>query len=179
MIGSVARNMMLRVRRYQTVRWTVFAVILWAGVSEAILNDVEEIDLILDEGKAPDGVSWSEWIQHKSEGLVWPGKGGDLRDVWIETGRIPAGLAWRPADEASIRASVYGVEPEFPFGAYVRYGCDGVHWSTWYAMESLEKPPSGAFRPYHCIIKIPFVAKKVRFAHRLNTRLSASLREEC
>src|SRR5262249_8495724 len=75
--------------------------------------------------------------------------------VWIQTDKIPVGLDWRPPKECNIHVSLSSAkEPKALLTGWVRYGCDGEHWSTWYELER-----SGKGDEYRCDLRLPLVAQ--------------------
>jgi len=113
----------------------------------------------------PKTVTWTDAIpppfKLTDSGLVFQKPRQGAYDVWIQTGKVPAGNAWRPPDSVGVELSVRGTAPEgFPLYAYVRYGCDGDHWSTWYKMAPLQEAAKGAVRTYSCGITLPVAARE-------------------
>jgi hypothetical protein len=64
-------------------------------------------------------------------------------EVWVQSQPISAGMSWRPPTSVTVRLEVEAGAEDFTYlNAYFRYGCDRVHWSTWYNLRSL-KPQDG------------------------------------
>lgn len=120
----------------------------------------DRAEIIFEKGKVPEGVAWSPKFLLTDAGLVSPkAKEGISYEVWIQTQKIPVGLYWRPPNSVNITLSVNGISSDgFPLQAYVHYGCDGVHWSTWYYMPESDKPSEESLKTYNYELRLPQVA---------------------
>ncbi len=56
--------------------------------------------------------------------------------AWIQTSPMTVGMAWRPTPAVRVYLTSFGGGGVFPFDAHVRYGCDGLHWSSWQKMDA-------------------------------------------
>lgn len=132
------------------------------GTAVAAILSLEKTEIVFEKDKVPEGVAWSPTFTLTEDGLFSPQPELNTSyEVWIQTQKIPAGLSWRPPHSTRLTLSVYGVAPNgFPLDAYVRYGCDGVHWSTWYWMPAGEKPAEGALNTYACELRLPQAARE-------------------
>ncbi len=83
-------------------------------------------------------VTWSESLEVRNDGLSF--RTNSLTHGWIQTKQIPVGLAWRPPIGSAVTVKIDGNFPiDFDAGSralsvFIRYGCDGIHWSTWIPM---------------------------------------------
>jgi len=132
----------------------------WA---EAIVHGGPATRIRFQKGRVPAGLSWSPNLTlTEDRGLVPPKpKEKTSYEVWLRTQKVPAGLGWRPPSSVRVTLSVYGTAASgFPLNSYLRYGCDGRHWSTWYRMEPSKETRDGAMKTYVCRIEVPGVARE-------------------
>lgn len=137
---------------------TLLGLALSAPCSAGVLGfESEEIDL--SRGEAPAGVTWSKNMTLREKGLQSPAyEKNAIHEIWVQTGKIPVGAAWRPPRGAKIWLSVIGVgEGRSRPDVYVRYGVDGVHWSTWYQLAAEEEPKDGALWTFSLHLQLPGV----------------------
>lgn len=133
--------------------------IVETGNAEIIDGNQGEI-LFTEIKTAPDAI-WSSSFRLTKDGLSGPQpRPKTSYEVWLQSGKFPAGLAWRPPRSANVNVQVFGRASiaDFPLEGYVRYGCDGAHWSTWYHMKPAEKRPPDAIHSYTAHIWLPSVA---------------------
>jgi hypothetical protein len=117
-----------------------------------------DTEVLLAKGKIPSGVTWSAAFQLTSDGLQQLPE-NYKSDIWIQTHKIPVGIAWRPPSSSTVSLSIYGNgAKDYPIYAYVRYGCDGVHWSSWYPMQPSAKLRANSLATYTCYLRLPNVA---------------------
>ena len=126
----------------------------WAGV---LGFESEEIDF--SQGQAPSGVTWSKNMSLREKGLQSPAyEKNVVHEIWLQTGKIPVGAAWRPPRGAKMWLSVIGVgEGRSHPDVFVRYGVDGVHWSTWYQLQPGQQPKDGALWTFETHLRLPAV----------------------
>jgi hypothetical protein len=112
--------------------------LLTALFSEVEVDQRQEFDF--KSGKAPAGVHWSSDLALAQAGLVLNTvpRPRHFTDFSIETDKIALGLSWRVPTGAKFTVSLNGKKTGTPY-VYYRYGCDGVHWSTWYQMTQANK----------------------------------------
>jgi hypothetical protein len=120
----------------------------------------DELEIVFVKGKIPAKTAWSDSLRLTDAGLHFssPGRSASA-DLWVQTDRVPVGLAWRPPTAAGFTLSVKGEMGEGALAsAYLRYGCDGRHWSTWYRMIPQEKPAEGFARTYKHDLVLPLAS---------------------
>jgi hypothetical protein len=92
----------------------------------ASILHMDRIDIVFAKEKRTPGVTLSESLKLTDAGLVVSKEG------WLQTDKMPAGLAWRPPASTRVTLSVADLPDA---RAYVRHGCDGAHWSAWQLMQ--------------------------------------------
>jgi len=152
---------MMTIRR---ARWLVLAGLLLIATPAALAGilAMEHAQIIFAGGKAPENVTWSKNLILTADGLEAPMPEPKVsREVWVQTDKIPVGLAWRPPPGARVRLSLHGQVPKPP-AVFVRYGCDGVHWSTWYQLapttDTFGEDEKNAAATFTCDIRLPAAA---------------------
>jgi hypothetical protein len=133
-------------------------IVLWSVMPAfAQFYGAPNTEVPLTKGKIPSGVTWSAAFKLTSDGLQQlPDKAAD---IWIQTDKIPVGMRWRPPASVTVSLSICGEGvKDSPDYAYVRFGCDGVHWSTWYPMRPSEKLAPNCLATYTCDLGLPSVA---------------------
>jgi hypothetical protein len=136
----------------------IVAVLCLSVPAGAVIDWSETKDFVLLKDKRTPGVTWSRESMLTDSGLVVSNAG----EFWLQTGKVPAGLAWRPPTAAEVTLSIHVKDTkDLPpsLVAYVRYGCDGIHWSTW-AVMSETKARAGAVQSYRASLRVPSVAKE-------------------
>jgi hypothetical protein len=124
------------------------AVAALAGVAAAGIMAFETRLVPLAKGKVLEGTTWSDGWTLGDRMLESPKIPKDgAADVWVESAPVPAGLAWRPPRVVSVELFVEGTgDPGVAtvglVEAYVRHGCDLVHWSSW---QLLGTDPEGPY----------------------------------
>jgi hypothetical protein len=121
-------------RNSWTLQLLAIAVVLVSqNAAPAQLESFDSKEFVFKGGKKPNGVRWSDSLEVGPAGLV-PTPSPEKRSVlyWIETDKIPVGLAYRPPQRTEFAVRIKGGDSR---RVYLRYGCDGVHWSTWYSTE--------------------------------------------
>ncbi len=146
--------------------WT--KLILAAGIllgggqrASAVVVSDERVAITFQKEKVPSGVTWSSFFTLTDKGLVSaPGKGATPNGIWIQTQKIPVGLAWRPPKACNIRLILIRAneKPEAGIKAWVRYGCDGEHWSTWYKLRE-SGPDQNKRTTYSYDLQLPLAAQ--------------------
>lgn len=147
-------------KRYLALLVACGALVLIAVPAMAVIGIREKVDILLQKDKVPQGVTWSPKFKLTEVGLVSPQPKKNVSyEVWIQTQKVPAGLSWRPPKSVRLELSVKGsASAGFPLQAYVRYSCDGAHWSTWYYMPATDKAVEKSLETYECEIRLPKVA---------------------
>jgi hypothetical protein len=118
----------------------------------------ETADVVLAKEQRTPGVTWSKESTLTDAGLVLSKTG----EFWLQSPRVSAGLAWRPPTRATVTVPVHADDAkEFPqsMRAYVRFGCDGAHWSTWQVMAESKAEGDGV-QSYQCTLGVPSVARE-------------------
>jgi hypothetical protein len=123
------------------------------------------------EGSPTDGVEWSAALRLSRDGLIASSDGAfeppDFAPNSIQTPPIPADWSWRLPSLANVRIDVHGELsprrgredfPARPLRAFVRYGIDRVHWSSWYEMPEVDDADTDA-RRFRARIQLPAVAR--------------------
>jgi hypothetical protein len=119
-----------------------------ASVAMASILAMETTSIIFEKDKrSAEGVIWTQNATLTDAGLV-----AMAGEMWVQTAKIPAGLAWRPPTAARVELSIQGETPKYAT-AYVRYGCDGMHWSTWQPLTRANNVVRGELR-------VPEVARR-------------------
>lgn len=139
-------------------------VVLAAGAPASILSSTADV-VAFNPADPPEGATWSSQWQLTDHRLVFPPPApGTSYEAWFQTGPLPVGLAWRPPSSARFAITVQGeAEDGFPLDAFARYGCDGVHWSTWYPLTKTASPPfplPGAVQSYSLELRVPYPAQQ-------------------
>lgn len=83
--------------------------------------------------------------------------------LWIETGKIPVGFAWRIPRSMYVALGVIADNTSkagLNVNCYVRYGIDGQHWSSWIFMTETktlipELEIKDALKTYYSELKVP------------------------
>ena len=125
----------------------------------AAVMGFEVAEVVFQEGQTPGGASWSGNLSLTKDGLVSPPRQKNvIHEVWLQTGKMPVGAAWRPPRSSRIWLSVFGeADGRSSPDVYVRYGVDGVNWSTWYKLSPAEKPKAGAVWTFEHQLTLPAV----------------------
>jgi len=112
--------------------------------------------------RVPDGVTWSPSVTLADGGLYSEKLPSNMSaEVWVQSQPISAGMSWRPPTAATVRLDVEAGEQDFAYlHAYFRYGCDRVHWSTWYDLPSRKSQDGIAGRAYEGSLSIPRLAQE-------------------
>ena len=133
---------------------------LAASVALGIIMANESAEIVFEKGKVPEGVTWERNLALTDAGLAVPAPEGNVDyELWVQTQMIPPGYAWRPPGGVQITLAVFGSGwQNTPIEAYVRYGCDAVHWSTWYRMPEGGRPAKEALKTYEYDLALPRVA---------------------
>lgn len=99
----------------------------------------DEVNIIFNEDSLNNDVLWSSHYNLSDKGLfVFADTGNVQHNLWIKSHGIPLGLAFRPPSAVNIYLTINGeLGDSFPHNIYFRYGCDRVHWSTWYKIPLL------------------------------------------
>src|SRR5947209_4398745 len=126
------------------------------ALAAPVLADIlstQHIPITFEKAKrGTEGVTWSKGTQLTDAGLVLSKSG----EAWIQSAKIPAGLAWRPPTAARMSLSLEGkaCNVSKTTAAYARYSVDGVHWSTWQPMTEA-KTEKDALVTYRAELAIP------------------------
>jgi hypothetical protein len=130
-----------------------------ARPSTAAVLGFETQEIVFQKAEAPAGATWSSSLTLTSDGLVSPAwEKNVVHEVWLQTGKMPVGAAWRPPRAARIWLSFFGrTEASRPPDVYVRYGVDGVRWSTWYRLAPAGEPKPGAAMTFELHLQLPAV----------------------
>src|SRR5262245_52181274 len=115
----------------------------------------EKAEIVLIKEKRSAGVTWSKESKLADDGLV-PSNVGEF---WLQTDKIPAGYAWRPPTAAHVSLSIDAKNIPNTLHVFVRYGCDGKHWSTWQVMSEPQAKGDSKLPSYECKLQIPSVAQ--------------------
>jgi len=96
----------------------------------------DEAIIYLSEDSLNNNIEWSSQFELTDKGLfVYADTEVVQHNLWIKSNVIPVGLAYRPPTSVNIKLIINGeIGDSFPHNIYFRYGCDRVHWSTWYKM---------------------------------------------
>ena len=79
---------------------------------------------------------------------------------WIKSQDIPVGLAFRPPSAVNIYLTIKGeLGDSFPHNIYFRYGCDRVHWLTWYEIPLLPDSSTIYSKTYSYQLILPAPAR--------------------
>ena len=116
--------------------------------------------------KVAEGVTWSSSVSLTDGGLFSEKLQPNISaEVWIQSQPISGGMSWRPPTSATISLDVEAGAKDFTYlHAYFRYGCDRVHWSTWYSLLPL-KPQNGiAGSVFEASLAIPRLAQEAYYA---------------
>ena len=133
--------------------------LLGGTTSQAAVLGYETHEIAFEEGKSTPGTTWSDNMTLRKGGLQSPAHETNVvHEIWVQTGKIPVGAAWRPPRGSKIWLSVIGVGEgkELP-QVFVRYGADGVHWSTWYELKPSAGPKDGALWTFEYHLLLPGV----------------------
>lgn len=114
----------------------VMAVIMWGATHVVDFTDAK---------KVTNQAKWSEDLELVPEGLQFKNATARTHDSWVVTEPEGVGLSWRPLQGATVRVVVEGLatpqvqedgNPKIPDGgrAFVRFGPDRKHWSSWQAL---------------------------------------------
>jgi len=108
------------------IPFQIFGSIL--GFDEAIID--------LTEDSLNNNIEWSSQYELTDKGLsVYADTEEVQHNLWIKSNVIPVGLAFRPIISVNINVTINGeIGDSFLQNVYFRFGCDRVHWSTWYQM---------------------------------------------
>jgi hypothetical protein len=122
------------------------ALALAAPRARATIVDAVKIDLDFPPAAGAPRASWSTACTVGPAGLRYAGETGpDGLHGWIESARVPIGLAWRPPTSLRLALAVTGTAaPDAPIQAFVRYGADGARWSPWIALPEARLDDYGA-----------------------------------
>ncbi len=133
--------------------WLFFSAI--AAHAQIFSSDSSKIQFA--PNKVPSGVTWSSSVSLTDGGLLSEKLPPDRSaEVWVQSQPIPAGMSWRPPTSATIRLDVEAGAQEFTYlGAYFRYSCDRVHWSTWYDLPSSKDQKDVAGRAFEGRLSLP------------------------
>lgn len=125
----------------------------------------ESMKCEFQKDKISPGITWSNNLALTPNGLQLVPQTADERnhsDIWIMSDKITI-----PGIRQQIRgASIIAYLPQGSYvepkglDVYIRYGCDGVHWSNWYNMKLSPKgtPLFDAYLEYTCNIALPHKA---------------------
>jgi hypothetical protein len=141
----------------------------WAG-----LHVLSDFDIDFTKDKVPAGTTWSHDFHLTKEGLASSPRQKAEDAAWIQTGTIVVGREGDCPTTFDVSIFLKRTEPKCrrPTG-FVRYGCDGRHWSTWYMMEN----NNGGVK-YKCWLTLPRAAQEKFLALTL-TRQNDSYDELC
>lgn len=141
----------------RVVAITAVLALFIAPQSRAAVLGFESEEIDFTRGKAPAGVTWSKNMTLRAKGLQSPAyKKNAIHEIWLQTNKLPVGQAWRPPRGAKMWLSVVGVgEGRSHPDVFVRYGVDGVHWSTWYQLQPSEQPKDGALWTFEVHLQLP------------------------
>lgn len=115
----------------------------------------EKAPFVFAKEKRSAASTWSKESTLTDEGLV-PSKVGEF---WLQTDKMPAGKAWRPPTAAHVSLSIDAMNIPNTLNVFVRYGCDGTHWSTWQIMAESKAKDDSKLPSYECKLQIPSVAQ--------------------
>jgi hypothetical protein len=112
--------------------------------------------------KVPEDVTWSRSISLTESGLSSEKlPSNSSAEVWVQSQPISAGMSWRPPTSARLRLNVEAGTQDFTYlNAYFRYGCDRVHWSTWYNLQPVKPENEISKRIYEGSLSIPRTANE-------------------
>ena len=103
--------------------------------------------------------SHSDKVKPGPNGLGWTGEHNSSYDLWIETSELLAlGTSWRPTLSATLTVTIPWTGPkaeEIRGTVYARYSPDGVHWSTWQALQGDEDNGSKVEKRYQGTLSVP------------------------
>ena len=107
--------------------------------------------------KVAEGVTWSPSLSLTVDGLFSEKlRPNTSAEVWIQSQPISGGMSWRPPRSATISLDLEAGAQDFTYlHAYFRYGCDRVHWSTWYDLLPLKSQNAIAGSVYEASLAIP------------------------
>lgn len=140
--------------------------ILPAITAQGQLFSTDTAQIQFGPTKVPDGVTWSPSVSLREGGLSAEKLPPNMAsEVWVQSQPISAGMSWRPPMSATIRLEVEAGAEDFTYlQAYFRYGCDRVHWSTWYNLRSLKRQDGIAASVYESNLAIPRMAQAAYYA---------------
>ena len=135
--------------------------VLSATTSRAQFFSSESVQIQFVPNKVPDGVTWSPSVSLRDAGLSAEKLPPNMSaEVWVQSQAISAGMSWRPPTSATVRLEVGAGAKDFTYlHAYFRYGCDRVHWSTWYNLRSQNSPDGISATVYESNLDIPRMAQ--------------------
>jgi len=141
---------------------TLAALVLLSLPAAGQIEGGDKYDIVFAQGKVPEGVEWDKRFRLTETGLLFEELPPNTSaEVWLRTQRLPIGLAWRPPSSVRIELSTFGEAPKgFPMTAFVRYGCDAVHWSTWYRLSPRQVAATTALMDWECQLDIPHTARQ-------------------
>ena len=152
--------------RYK-IKFVVFPglLILAAITAHAQFFNADTTKIQFGPNKVPDGVTWSPSVSLKDSSLFAEKLPPNMAaEVWVQSQPISAGMSWRPPTSATVRLEVEAGAGDFTYlNAYFRYGCDRVHWSTWYNLRALKPQDGIAASVYESDLAIP---RMVQSAYR-------------
>jgi hypothetical protein len=145
--------------------FTVVVLVLLTSVSvtHAQVWETAVVEMSLEQGKIPSALTYARSFKQTKTGLVMVGdEQFSFTTAWIQTPTIAVGRAWRPPSSANLKLTAEGddfQEVRQSLKVYVRYGCDAIHWSTWYRMQGNRSAaftidlelPQGAREKYYAL----------------------------
>ncbi|MBP7653056.1 hypothetical protein KA977_06520 [Candidatus Dependentiae bacterium] len=120
----------------QIIYFFITLFLIFSNSSNASILGMEYKEIIFNQNDTTIDAIWADNLKITQSGLESP-KLESLMSIetWIKINKMSAGYAWRPPENSNIRLFIDGIGSEtFPLQVYVRFGCDGKHWSTWYKM---------------------------------------------
>jgi hypothetical protein len=137
----------------------------FVGMPSTSIGDVmvmDQLGISFAKGKAPTGVTWSAVFEQTTSGLALSPTAIEQGRPWIQTDKIPVGYDWYCPEAATISVQVSAQNAsELRPRVFIRYGCDGIHWSTWYKMEKDERETGKTARlRYTCELSLPYAAEQ-------------------
>jgi len=137
-----------------------YAIILFLFISYQLSGAIlgfDETNIVFNEDSLNKDVLWSSHYNLTEKGLSVSADTGNVQhNLWIKSHVIPVGLAFRPISSVNINVTVNGeLGDTFPHNVYFRFGCDRVHWSTWYKMPLSDSNICSKIFKYQLILPEP------------------------